>query len=224
MELFDQLQLWMDPVKRSGLEAMAVDEWLLETTEYPVLRVYQWQGDWASVGYFGKIVDARNLIREVNWVRRWTGGGIVDHRSDWTYTLAVPKSEELAKTRGSESYRWIHASLVEVLQSEAVTSRLSSGKEETGAALCFENPVSHDVVNAAGEKIAGAGQRRTIRGLLHQGSLALATDYAQSFKRASGFAGLISSSWESVEFEPDSEILAAKIAARYGTMAWLEKR
>src|SRR6478672_8158419 len=102
MEIFQKLLLWMDPVKRTGPEAMAVDEWLLETAFLPVLRVYEWDGDWASVGYFGKIAEARSTVPEVSWVRRWTGGGLVDHRSDWTYSLALPNSEKLATERGAE--------------------------------------------------------------------------------------------------------------------------
>ena len=37
--MLDELMLWIDPVKRPGPEAMAVDEWLLETAAAPVLRV-----------------------------------------------------------------------------------------------------------------------------------------------------------------------------------------
>ena len=44
MAVFAKLRLWMDPVRRCGPEAMAVDEWLLETAEIPVLRVYGWAG------------------------------------------------------------------------------------------------------------------------------------------------------------------------------------
>ena len=38
--VFERLLLWLDPVKRPGPEAMAVDEWLLETAAQPILRVY----------------------------------------------------------------------------------------------------------------------------------------------------------------------------------------
>lgn len=224
MEVFQNLRLWMDPVKRSGPEAMAVDEWLLETAEFPVLRIYQWDGDWASLGYFGKFAEAQNKFVGVNWVRRWTGGGIVDHRADWTYTIAVPKFEKLATVRGAESYHWIHAALVEALSSEGVIARLSNGNEETGAALCFENPVSYDIVSADARKIAGAGQRRTNKGLLHQGSLAFLTDAELSVKRAKTLANALSGAWECADFQPDSSILATLTAARYARAEWLEKR
>lgn len=224
MEVFQKLRLWMDSVKRSGPEAMAVDEWLLETAELPVLRVYQWDGDWASLGYFGKLADAQTKFAGVNWVRRWTGGGIVDHRTDWTYTLVVPKSETLATARGAESYRWIHAALVEALSGEQVVARVSNGEDETGALLCFENPVSYDIVSAEGRKIAGAGQRRTRDGLLHQGSLAIVTDENLSAKRAKTLASAVSCSWEFADLQPSSSILCTKTAVRYGMAAWLQKR
>jgi lipoyl(octanoyl) transferase len=55
----------------------------------PVLRVYGWQGNWGSLGYFGKSPKRVAGFPEIDWVRRWTGGGTVDHRADWTYTARV---------------------------------------------------------------------------------------------------------------------------------------
>jgi hypothetical protein len=43
--MFDELKLWVDPVARVAPESMAVDEWLLETAQQPVLRVYRWLGE-----------------------------------------------------------------------------------------------------------------------------------------------------------------------------------
>lgn len=224
MEVFRKLQLWMDPVARPGPEAMAVDEWLLETAVAPLLRIYQWDGDWASVGYFGKIEEARRAISQVTWVRRWTGGGMVDHRADWTYSLVVPHGEKLATVRGAESYRWIHAALAEVLAGEGATVRLSDGQGETGAVLCFENPVTHDLIGAEGHKLAGAGQRRTRHGLLHQGSASVACGDGDSRKRAENMAAILSECWEFSDVQIDPDAIAEKTTARYGNERWLEKR
>jgi hypothetical protein len=43
--MFERLQLWLDPKPRNGPEAMAVDEWLLETTTIPILRYI---GGWGT--------------------------------------------------------------------------------------------------------------------------------------------------------------------------------
>jgi len=224
MENLWRLDLWQDPVVRPGPEAMAVDEWLLENVTAPVLRVYRWDGDWGSVGYFGKIAVARAAIPQVRWVRRWTGGGVVDHRADWTYSLVVPQAEPLASTRGTGSYRWIHAALAKVLAGEGMTVKMSGAAAETGAALCFENPVSHDLVGEAGNKLAGAGQRRTRHGLLHQGSAVLRCNEEVSRKRAEILAANLSECWQEIDFDIAPQVLKEKTTARYGNERWLEKR
>lgn len=224
MEVFEKLQLWMDPVKRSGPEAMAVDEWLLETARTPVLRVYEWSGDWASVGYFGKIDEARTAFPGLDIVRRWSGGGMVDHRADWTYTLVAPQGEPLAGWRGAESYRKIHAALAEILIIEGIPARLSEGREETGASLCFENPVNHDLLGADGRKLAGAGQRRSRAGLLHQGSLAIRVSGESSLRRAENLADKLSSHCEEFSDSPDLTDLATRSHQRYSRPEWLERR
>lgn len=224
MEVFEKLQLWMDPVKRTGPEAMAVDEWLLETARTPVLRVYEWAGQWASIGYFGKIEEARVAFPGTEIVRRWTGGGMVDHRGDWTYTLVAPQGEPLAGARGAESYRRIHAALAEILTTEGIPARLSTGEEETGATLCFENPVHHDLLGPDGRKIAGAGQRRSKTGLLHQGSVSIPAIAGGSEARAKNLASRFSVHCEGFSDFPDPADLASRSAERYSRHEWLERR
>ena len=221
MKVFEKLLLWVDPVARTGPTAMAVDEWLLETTEIPVLRIYTWSGDWGSLGYFGKISEARAAFPGLNFVRRWTGGGMVDHRADWTYTIVTSRSEPLAGWRGAESYRQIHAALAESLTAGGISARLSDGTEETGSTRCFENPVSHDLLGLDGGKIAGAGQRRTRRGLLHQGSVAFSE---VSQQRAENFAEQLAMTWQHFSFQPNTEEIALRAMARYSRREWNERR
>ena len=222
--ILGNLNLWVDSVARPGPEAMAVDEWLLETSAVPVLRVYRWLGDWGSLGYFGKLAEAQAAIPGLQWVRRWTGGGLVDHRADWTYSVVIPSAEPLAKLRGAGSYLALHTELAAVLAEEGMEIRLSPGDAETGAALCFENPVSHDLVGSAGRKLAGAGQRRTHRGMLHQGSVSGSCGASASERRAQAMAGSLCADWQRTEFHPPSDWIAASLASRYGRDQWLERR
>lgn len=217
--------LWMDPVLRSGPEAMAVDEWLLEAASLPVLRIYAWLGEWASIGYFGEIAAARAAFPGVDLVRRWTGGGMVDHRADWTYTLAAPQSEALANWRGAESYRRIHSALAGTLLAEGFDARMSAGKDETGAALCFENPVHYDLLGSGDRKLAGAGQRRSRKGLLHQGSVAASCeDPVKSQERSEDFAARLAGEWEEISLFPEMEDIARRVATRYAREAWTNRR
>lgn len=222
--IFQQLHVWLDSVRRPGPEAMAVDEWLLETAVAPVLRIYQWHGEWATLGYFGNLEQARNSLPGVNWVRRWTGGGVVDHRADWTYTVVAPSGEALAALRGAESYRQIHEALVAALRDEPCGVRLSAGEAQTGAAMCFDNPVSHDLVAADGRKLAGAGQRRTRHGLLHQGSVALACAGPQSRQRALSLAAGLAEAWELRDFQVPQVPISRLVRERYSNTAWTNRR
>lgn len=222
--MLEQLKLWMDPVAREGPEAMAVDEWLLENSTTPVLRVYSWKGAWGSLGYFGKLAEAKASLPDVQWVRRWTGGGLVDHRNDWTYTLAIPAKSAVSRMKGAESYRWIHSALATALQAEGIAASLSGGGEETGAALCFHNPVSHDIVNPAGVKLAGAGQRRTQRGLLHQGSVAASCMADGSLLRARNLAGTLCDDFTPEEIFIPPSWIEEKVKLRYALPSWTLRR
>jgi lipoate-protein ligase A len=224
MEGLQRLVLWMDAEPRPGPEAMAADEWLLATARVPVLRVYQWDGAWGSLGVFGKLAEAHAAFPELSWVRRWTGGGLVDHRSDWTYTLAIPQSEALARARGAESYRWVHLALAGALKSSGAEVELAGTDAKTGVAVCFENPVTHDLVGESGAKLAGAGQRRTRAGLLHQGSGGMPCAGRESLERAQHLAAGLSARWETGEFHPDPQIISNLVRARYGSLKWTEKR
>lgn len=216
--------VWLDPVARPGPEAMAVDEWLAETSGPPVLRVYRWAGAWGSIGYFGSLAEARTGLPGPSWVRRWTGGGTVDHRRDWTYTLVAPAGSALHGMKGAESYRVIHEALSAALAEEGMATRLASDQESTGEAMCFSNPVGHDLVDKSGRKLAGAGQRRTRVCLLHQGSVALPCDLETSGLRASALARNLSQRIEAVFLNPPGEVVARMVASRYGNATWTQRR
>ena len=59
-----------------------------------VQRFYGWMEPAATFGYFQKYssVERATLLRPL--VRRLTGGGIVPHDADWTYSFAVPPGHE----------------------------------------------------------------------------------------------------------------------------------
>ena len=219
--IFDELEMWADPVARGGPEAMAVDEWLLEKCARPLLRIYSWNGNWGSVGYFGKLSQARECLPGLDWVRRWTGGGTVDHSNDWTYSLIVPQGHVVAQLKGGESYRLIHEVLVRVLEAEVGAASLSSGKGN-GDTMCFENAVEHDIEDAGGNKLAGAAQRRGKSGLLHQGSVRSTAVCATL--RGKIFTENLARSWSEVEISVNENRVSELVERKYGACEWLERR
>ena len=150
---------------------MALDEALLQTASKrgrPLLRVYTWEKPAVSFGYFQEFPAALAGRHEV--VRRPTGGGVVYHSEDTTYTVVVPPTHALHAMRAADAYCALHQAVAAVFQSpvEIHRARLHSPH---GSYECFQRPVHGDVV-AGGQKLAGGAQRRTKFGMLHQGSIA----------------------------------------------------
>lgn len=228
MPVFDTLEYWRDENARTGPENMAVDQLLMEGVgEHPILRVYQWSEPTISFGYFLALQEAHTAFPSsadspLTYVRRWTGGGIVDHRIDITYTLVIPRECALSMERGAESYRVIHQALEASLKKLGEDVRLTAVDEGDGGLACFTNPVAYDLTNLQGEKIAGAGQRRTRYGLLHQGSLVsqVSAD-ALGDNLSICLASRITEHTPEASFFSDVKALAVD---RYATDEWLTKK
>jgi len=221
--LFSSLKLWIDPTPRSGPENMAIDDWLLETADEPILRVYEWEQHWGSLGCFCPLNQSIESFDGIEWVRRSTGGGIVDHQNDWTYTLVIPETDLFARISARVSYQVIHNVLSFVLSDRFNLSLNGYSQSELGG-ICFQKAVEFDLVDAVGNKIAGAGQRRTKHGLLHQGSVAERSESNDSIDRSKRFASLLSVGW--TEFQPAIPVdwLARKISEKYGNPDWMARR
>jgi lipoate-protein ligase A len=114
-------------------------------------------------------------LHGIELCRRPTGGGIVDHREDWTYALVIPRGHPLEDVRASQSYRAIHEALAGALKCQDAIVALKPAVEESGdanAGVCFQRAEIFDVVHArTGAKVAGAAQKRNKHGLLFQGSI-----------------------------------------------------
>ena len=94
-----------------------------------MLRSYRWAGQAVSFGYSQSLAAVRERIPSLPSVRRWTGGGIVEHGCDWTFSLIVPSSEPLAKARPEDTYRSIHARIVTALNELGYPARLAESEE-----------------------------------------------------------------------------------------------
>ena len=214
--LFEKLDVVEDRVPRDGAMNMAVDEVLLLSIQKPTLRFYGWKVPAVSFGYFGHVADAKHFAAGREIVRRWTGGGIVSHGKDLTYSLVIPASCE-AFARGSRVlYESIHAALSSSLNQQGFASALTPAESQKVSEACFANPVTSDVM-LGGVKIAGAAHRRTKRGLLHQGSVQI--HLQSSF--CDSFATALAKTRITVELSAIDEAAAREIAGqKYATQAW----
>jgi lipoyl(octanoyl) transferase len=172
------------PSRTAGAaENMASDFLLLQ--RYPDataarFRHYGWRSPAFTFGYSQKISFVRGQLppgESFDLCRRPTGGGVVDHRDDWTYSLVIPRGHALEDMRATQSYRAVHEALAHALRDFGVDVALqaSAPAEDTEAGpagVCFERAEIFDVVNAVTrQKIAGGAQKRNKRGLLFQGSV-----------------------------------------------------
>ncbi len=172
-QLPSRLNLWIDPCHRSGYDNMAADE-LLTLRDEAWLRLYGWKLPAVSYGHFDTKEVARQLFpprenEEVEYIRRWTGGGIVDHRKGQTYTLTLPARSGLMYPSSHDLYYWIHGALATALAEHGVACELLSSDAPDAGRACWASPVESDIINSAGVKLAGAGQRRFKGAVLHQG-------------------------------------------------------
>lgn len=202
---------------------MAVDQAWLEQADAPVLRVYEWQEATVSIGYAQNLAKLHNTLPEWPVIRRWTGGGVVLHKNDATYSVIVPAGHAWSETRPLESYRIIHDFLAHALVAFGFAGcRLAGPEDLIENPFCFVAPALHDVVRGK-VKIAGAGQRRGKLGLLHQGSVQR-VEIPDPFWTE--WSAVLAQEVTLVESLPTAVADRAQelVEKRYGLHSWLEER
>jgi lipoate-protein ligase A len=152
---------------------MALDEALLENASRlgkPVLRFYGWTEPAATFGYFQKFSEVAATTQLRPLIRRPTGGGIVPHDADWTYSAVFPAGHEWHSLKAEESYRRIHDWLRRAFAELKIETELAPCCKKSLPGQCFAGHEKSDLL-WHGKKIAGAAQRRNKLGLLIQGSV-----------------------------------------------------
>jgi lipoate-protein ligase A len=214
-----ELRVIHDRELKSAAMNMAVDEALLLAAKTTVLRFYGWQRPSLSFGYFGRASEALAEGSDRELVRRWTGGGIVLHGADLTYSIIIPRVPDRILPSPRELYEAVHGAIREALGDPEV--ELADGAAPKVSEACFANAVAADVM-VDGRKIAGAAQRRTRAGLLHQGSIQydkLPVDFEVRL------AGLLCPHLKAGSIGPEVlESAKALATQKYGRDAWLHQR
>jgi lipoate-protein ligase A len=189
------------PTRHGGAaENMATDFLLLQRyprAAAPRFRHYGWHRPAFTFGYSQKFAFIQSQLpagERFDTCRRPTGGGLVDHRDDWTYALVIPRGHPLEERPATQSYREIHEALAAALRAQSVPAATKQAEVERvapnalpsepapwgqgappsggPAGICFQRAEIYDVVHErTGEKIAGAAQKRNKHGLLFQGSI-----------------------------------------------------
>lgn len=155
----------------------------LNRDDRPTLHFYEWDTDSASYGYFidpSTYLDLEGVKRRsLSLARRPTGGGIVFHVWDFAFSVLIPANHPRFSMNTLENYAFINdavlASVKEFLGKEnalVLTKSDATSFDPSCARFCMARPTKYDVM-LYGRKIAGAAQRRTKEGFLHQGTISL---------------------------------------------------
>jgi lipoyl(octanoyl) transferase len=170
-----------------GPANMAMDEALLSCFDaqcsLPVLRLYGWQPAALSVGRYQDAAAALDLDRVaaagVPVVRRMTGGGIIYHTEELTYSLVCSPAHIGEEGVGvKEGFRKLCAFLLGTYQRLGLDAAFATDVNHDGAALgvrtafCFAGKEDFDVL-VNGRKIGGNAQRRLRGAILQHGSIPL---------------------------------------------------
>jgi lipoate-protein ligase A len=218
--LFENILEVIDELPHEASLNMAIDEVLLRHAHMPLLRLYRWARPAISFGYFGVASQILPQCGARDAVRRWTGGGVVWHGEDLTYSIVVPRAAEFFRMRPLASYAAIHRCLGALIPG-AVVQDAPDVAEKNG--FCFVAPVQNDLTHH-GRKIGGGAQRRTAVGLLHQGSVQAADPGVNVGVRA-GFATALARNVRQRALTAAELAEAAGLAAeKYATRAWLWRR
>lgn len=216
---------------------MAVDFLLLQRYPHAPAAVryrhYDWRRPAFTFGYAQKIAFVRARLPQdesLDITRRASGGGLVDHREDWTYALVLPREHPLWARPGPVVYHAVHEALAGALNATGADVTLQRAEPETAPGVCFERPEIDDVVRRRdGVKVAGAAIKRGKHGILLQGSIwrqfagpvdwdALEERLPATLARALECT-LTEPGWP--EFDPDEE---QALIDRYASSEWIEAR
>lgn len=169
---------------------MAEDLLHLESYPHPQvirLRHYSWAYPAFTFGYSQQYEWVKKQIPSpmaaFDVCRRPTGGGVVDHRYDFTYSLILPPQHLLYREPPQKFYRLVHESIASSLLKNGQEAQLQECPNDTNCkggfsssnnlpTICFQRKEIYDLVDPLSkQKIAGAALKRNRFGLLLQGSI-----------------------------------------------------
>jgi lipoate-protein ligase A len=167
-----------------GAHNMAVDEALLSCFDpeisRPVFRIYGWEPPSLSLGRFqqaGDILDQGKIrAAGLSVVRRITGGGVIYHADELTYSLVCAPRHVPPAASIKESFRVLTSFLMEFYRKlglepyYAVESAGSPSPPGESSPFCFAGRETYDIIIRK-RKIGGNAQRRLKNVIFQHGSI-----------------------------------------------------
>ncbi|MBS0656308.1 MAG: lipoate--protein ligase family protein [Verrucomicrobia bacterium] len=166
----------------SAQDAMHEDgEWItkLPAFDRPRVRFYEWERKSITYGHFIDpdkwLAQKKVKLLGFDTARRPTGGGLIFHYADFSYTVAVPIHHPKCSQTVLDNYHLVNSALLEAISSISGAFSLQAASDARGTftELCMATATQYDLIYA-GRKLGGSAQRKTTGGFVHQGTLFLA--------------------------------------------------
>jgi lipoyl(octanoyl) transferase len=159
---------------------MAIDEALFQAYEpgrsMPIFRIYAWNPAAFSIGFSQDPVtefDLKECERSgIDFVRRMTGGGVIFHDKELTYSI-VCSEKDIEKTYfAKEMYKTLCSFLIKAYQNMGIDAEFSlmADKPPKAGWVCFRHKERYDIV-IGGKKLGGNAQRRRRDMIFQHGSI-----------------------------------------------------
>ena len=168
---------------------MALDEKIFDRymeDGIPVFRVYGWKSASFTYGVSQKpeneIDIKRCALDGVQIAKRMTGGGVLFHHNEITYSLVCAKEDIGEPAAVFVSYRKICAFLISFYRSLGLNASFALEAEDfkilcAPHELCSASREKYDIV-INGKKIGGNAQKRKRRAVFQHGSIPISVDWA----------------------------------------------
>ena len=148
----------IDTPTLNASENMAVDESLVTTfTNEPIFRLYSWEKDSFTLGRFQNIQELAHKNKYgTNYAKRPTGGGLLLHGFDVSYTIIMP-IHLLGKRNVKESYEYLCSFLINFYSKLGLNVAYAKdimNIKTTKSFFCQEGFEDYDIV-IDGKKIGG---------------------------------------------------------------------
>lgn len=163
-----------------GLENMRRDQEALDaqrdSAAVPCVRIYRWAQPTVSFGRLQSESVARSLGAHraggLNLVQRPTGGGVVFHETDISFSVAWRRDHPGLPPCIKNVYRLFHGSFANELRQVGINAGLHASPDPRPASpgACYSDYAADDVI-VDGAKWIGGALRVTSWGRLYQGNL-----------------------------------------------------
>lgn len=218
-------------------------QWMgrMEKGQGPVrFRHLAWSSPGVTFGYRQKWAEVRRSgeswseFGPPDYCRRVSGGGIVRHQHDLTWSLLLPARLALTEQPAPMIYQWIHESLREALGETGRELTLFQRKPDPAQVVdsgsCFVAPEPGDLIlRQTGEKVAGAAMKRGKQGILWEGTLQLAAlpeidQEALTMQWSVLLAHALGETWEEDSFPDWPMEMEEEAVTHFASPEWNQKR